>query len=205
VSIGADIKAVYEEIGSSITFIRDSGNVSGEYIDSEIAAQATKPFIREYFRNANFSHVTSGEVGDIFSFDSTGELYMIMNLSPDIFENEVIEYNAVVYKANVSGELKRPSGEVWDAQTYQKTAVFKTIKPIAYGLYTSFIYGNEQITESDFAEYGIQHDQAYFPISYGIKVDDRYEPVSGEYYKVTSIQRRQFPGHVVVDLAEDSR
>ncbi len=204
-SIGADINSVYEEIGSSITFIRDGGNISGEYIDSEISAQATKPFIREYFRNANFSYMTSGEPGDVLQIDSTGEKYMIMNLSPDIFENEVIEYNAVIYKANVSGELKRPSGEVWDAQTYQKKAVFETVRPIAYSLYTSFLFGNELISDNDVAEYGINKDQAYFPASYNIRVDDRYEPVSGEYYKVTALHKRRFPGHIVVDLSEDTR
>ncbi|MGW8177643.1 MAG: hypothetical protein ACWGQW_02440, partial [bacterium] len=52
--IGQDIKEVFEEVGTAFVFTttQNRENNSGEYLVYEINRQVTKPFIREYFLEA---------------------------------------------------------------------------------------------------------------------------------------------------------
>jgi hypothetical protein len=45
--VGADIKEVLADVGTSILIIRSNRNISGEYIKYQLNAQVTKPFIRD--------------------------------------------------------------------------------------------------------------------------------------------------------------
>ena len=204
-SVGEDIKEVYQEIGASITILRDSGNITGEYVDLEENSQVTKPFIREFFLEAGFQHDSVGVVGDVVTLDTIAAQYMVMNWTPDLFENAVIENRAVLYKCNVSGEILRPSGEeVW-GDMYHKTTQFESIRTNCYALQTEPLFGNLLNTDEELGAINIERDELYIPSRFGIQVNDRYSPASGEYYRVESVLKRRFPGVDVCRLGEDTR
>lgn len=201
--IGEDIKAAYIEVGISYDVYRDSLVKSGEYLIYESNAQVTKPFIREFFLEASLPYDTSGEVGDVLKFSNSSD-YLLMNKTPSEVENTIIEYAAVLYKANVSGELSRPSGEAWDTQTYHKVPVFEVIKTNCYALLTESLFRYE-MTEEDFGNLLVVKDEMYIPKRYGAQINDRYSPRSGEYYKISTVKTRGFPGVDIVILEEDTR
>ena len=45
----------------------------------------------------------------------------------------------------------------------------------------------------------------YVPNAVGIEIEDRYMPISGEYYKVGIVRRRVFPETDIAMLSEDTR
>lgn len=203
--IGIDLREVLDEVGVGITILRSGGSVSGEYIDIEPNSQVTKPFIREYFLEATFPDDTSGIVGDIVEFNPTRTRYLLMNKSPAIFENSIYGYDAVLYKCNVSGQLVRPSGEVWPSQTYHKTMEWEVIESECFGLQTEPLFGHDLETEEEIGLLGIERHELYVPSSVGIQVHDRFEPVSGEFYRVETFRKRRFSNVDIVELAEDTR
>lgn len=204
--LGPDIKKVYQEIGSGITIIRDLLLISGEYIDQEINAQATKSFIKSFFRSACLAYDTSGEAGDIIRLDTTSEVFIIVHFAPELFNNEVYDYDTVLYKCNVlSGELLRPSGEVRDPQTYHIETQWELIRGECYALQTENIFGIDIETDAELGEIGIENHELYIPESYGAKINDRFITASGEYYKINAIKTRRFPGVVICKLEEDTR
>lgn len=201
--IGADIKEVYEEIGTAVTVLRDVGNVSGEYIDFELNRQVTKPFIREFFVEAFLPYDSEIENGDVVEFDVTGDRYLVMNRTPELVENEVIQYQSVFYKCNVSGELLRPSGEWGD--DYHMSQEWETLKTNCYGLMVEALFGHDLSTDEELGELGLEVNELYLPLSAGAEVNDRYIPVSGEYHRIETVKKRRFPAVVTIDLGDDVR
>ena len=205
-TIGPDIKEVLSEVGTAFTIVRDSGNITGEYLDITPNTQVTKPFIREFFLEVMLSYDTVLEVGEIVELNTPGVPYMVMNKTPDMFENEVIKYDGVIYQCNVSGELLRPSGESdWDDATYRRQEIFTTVKSNCYALLTTPLHGGELETDEPIGLIDMQRQELHIPSSVGIQVLDRYQPVSGEYYRVEGVKTRRFPGVDVVLLGEDTR
>lgn len=205
--IAADLKEVFEEVGISYKILRDSGDVSGEFLDFEPNEQITKPFIREYFLEVSLASDTEAIGGDVVEFlpsGETGDKYLLMNKTADIFENEIIKYDGVLYKVNVSGEILRSSGEVWD-DNYRKGYGFKVVKTTAYGLQVEPLFGGELEDNTDLALIGLEKHELYVPSSYGIQELDQYISNSGEYYRVESIKARRYKGVDVIILGEDTR
>ena len=134
-TIGPDIKEVLSEVGTAFTIKRDSGDITGEYLDFTPNTQVTKPFIREFFLEVMLSYDTELVAGDIVELNVPATPFMLMNFTPDMFENEVIKYDGVIYKCNVSGELLRFSGEAnWPDSTYHKLEHLITVKSNCYAL-----------------------------------------------------------------------
>lgn len=202
--LGADIKEVFQEIGVAYNIIRDGGNISGEYLLYKENRQVTKPFIREHFLETTHAYDTECVPGDVIGFTTTGDAYMVMNLTPSLFENQSYQELGVIYKCNVSGELQRPS-EQRSAQTYLVETVWQTIKSPCYGLLTGKLFGSELDQESELGQLGIIANTLYVPSNVGAQPLDRYQPVSGEYYKVEVVEKRKFPGVDILHLAEDTR
>lgn len=202
--IGDDIKEVIAEIGAAISILRDSGTVSGEYIKISPNTQATKPFIREFFLEAQISYDTLAIVGDVIQLEENGDKFLLMNKSPYIIENDSIRNDIVLYKCNVSGELQRSVGEARDSQ-YHRTFKWTTVKTVCYGLMTEPLYGNVMEQQEAVAQVGISRHELYIPTSVGVKLNDRYIPVSGECYKVEAVINQRYNGVTVVQLSEDTR
>jgi len=203
-TIGPDIKEVIEEVGVAITLLRGSGDITGEWLDFEPNSQVTKPFIREYFLEAMMANDTVAIVGDGIKFNVPGDIYLLMNKTPEMFENSIINQGAVLYKCNVSGELLRASGEVWSSD-YHKVTEWKSISSGEYGLQTEPLFGHTLETDEEIGLLGLERHELYVPRRIGVQVGDRWEPFSGEYYRVESIKHRRFGGVDVVELGEDHR
>jgi len=209
VSSATSIKRSLLKAGTAYTVFRDAGNISGESLDAEPNSQVTKPFIREFFVEALLPFDSSLVPGDVTEFDVTGDRYLMMNRTPTMVKNAIIANDAVLYKANVSGELLRVSGEIgWD-DSYQKSKSWETISgetgSICYALQTEPLHGVELQSDEELGEIGIENHELYVPHSFGVQIKDRYQTGSGEYYQVNSVKERRFPGVDVVLLEEDQR
>lgn len=204
-SIGSKLKAkVFEKLGTAFTILRDSGDLTGEYLNYEINRQVTKIFVRAFFLEAEMAYDTEAVVGDVIQFDDD-RVFLVMNKTPDHFKNEPIRQDCVLYKTNVAGTLLRPSGEVWDTQTYRKVPQWDPIDTDVYALQTEALFGHSLEDDEEIGMLGLKRDELYIPSSVGIQVNDRYQPASGEYYKVEIVKKRRFAGVDVCELGEDHR
>jgi hypothetical protein len=203
-NIGKQINKAHKVVGLTFTILRDTGNISGEYSIVKNNAQVTKPFIREFFQDARFDYDTSVLAGDVIR-TSDGRHLMVMNLTPSILKNTIIEKQAVLYKCNVSGQLSRLTGDQqWD-ENYNLGEAWSTVKDQAYGLMTEALYGNDLEANEQLGLLGLKANQLYMPSGYGAKIHDRYQSASGEYFRVDKISQRQYDHIYVADLSEDTR
>ena len=208
-TLGSDIKEVYTDVGAAYSAIRPGPGVSGEletgYLDFELNRQVTKPFIREYFIEASLPHDTIAGVGDVIEFTTDGRKFLLMNLTPDLFENAVFEYQGVLYKCNVlAGKLERSSGEDWDSN-YKKGLNWVEIDDAIPALVTESLFGHSLETDVELGMLGLERHELYISASYGIKTLDRFTTVSGEFYMVTTIKSRRYDGIDVAELETDTR
>jgi hypothetical protein len=207
-SVGIDIKEALEEVGIAYTILRDDGDISGEYGLLEASSQTTKPLTIESFRKSMTPYDTQIITGDIVRFDVIDELYLATNMLPELFENAVAHYDTIFYKCNVlSGELMRPSGETWDnlSDQYHKEIEWETIKSGCKAMQVAALYGNDLETDNEVALIGLKQDDVLIPHSVGAQVMDRWQPVSGEYYMVSTIETRRYPNIDVLSVSEDRR
>lgn len=205
-SIGVDLKEVLQEVGTAFTVIRESGNIEGEYLDFELNSQVTKPFIQEFFLEAVLQYDTSVNVGDIIEFSVNGVRYMLMNKTPEMFENAIISYASVLYKCNVKIDVRRPSEGDWDrSHSYDRYTSWEIIKSNIDALLTTPLYGNSLETDEELGLIGIQKGELYLPSSVGIKVLDRIRLEKDEYYRVEAVKKRRYSAVDVIDVGEDTR
>lgn len=204
-SIGPDLKEVFEEVGPNYTIAEGTGTGEDSYMAVALNAQVTKPFIREFFLECQLPYDTSGEVGDILRIETTGDKFMLMNKTPEIFENEVAQNATVLYKCNFSGEIQRPT-ETRSASTYQMLQSWDTQVATAYGLVTEALFGHDYDTDEEVANLGLEQHEFYSPSRYAIAIDDRVVFVSGEaFYRVETKKKRRYSGVDVFTLGEDRR
>lgn len=203
--LGDDINEVHAEVGNSFGLVRSGQAINtGEYLIPKINRQVTKPFIREFFLEASFDWDSVTQAGDIVQLND-GRDFMVMNLTPVMFQDETIEKVGTLYKCNVSGQIMRPSEtEGWDAD-YREVGSFTQVSQNVYALQTEALYGHKLDLGSELGELGLENHELYLPASSGIKVFDRYQPVSGEYYKVETIKKRRFDNVWVCEISEDTR
>jgi hypothetical protein len=207
--LGDDIKAAYIDVGTRYSACRRGPGLSGEletgYLDFTLNRQVTKPFIREYFIEAALPYDTEVIVGDVLEFTADGRKFLVMNLTPEMFENQSYEYQGVLYKCNVeSGKLERSSGESWDSN-YRKVPNWVEIDDNVPALQAESLYGHSLEADIELGQLGLEKFELYIPSTYGIQVKDRWTPVSGEWYMVTTVKARRFDGVDVAELREDRR
>jgi len=204
-SIALDVKDAIIEAGVATTILRDSGNVTGNYIKYDLNAQVTKPFIREHFIELMLPSDYPAEVGEIIQVDVSGIKYMLMSTTPNMFENSVSYYSAVMYKTNVVVDVKRPSEDDWPTQTYHKVTEWTTVAADVNALLSDPLFGTDLETDQQIAFYDVFVGELYIASSVGIEVNDRIRIVSDEYYKVETVLRNRFNGVDVCKVVEDSR
>ena len=204
--VGADIKEVLVDVGTSILIVRAARNISGEFIKYQLNAQVTKPFIREFFLDAIISYDTKIVSGDIIEFKKTSGRYLVVTKTPYMLENEVINYNVVLYKTNVKINLERPE-EIRDkVQTYYTRTSWSRIKVNVDALLTSPLFGVSLDTDEPIGLLGIERGEMYIPSSYGAQRLDRIVIFgTGEYYRVESIKKRRYEDVDVIEVGEDVR
>lgn len=204
-TIGPDIEEAIKEVAVGFTILRDNGNITGEFLRSEPNAQITKPFIREFFLESVFTYTSVVEVGDVIEFDVTGDKYLVMNKTPEIFENEVILYNGVLYKCNVSIDIRRPDDTGGrDAQYHKKTS-WSLVKASVNALLVTPLYGIDLETDEELGLIGVKELELYIPTSIGLQELDRIIISSTEYYRIETVKKRRYSAVDICDIGEDVR
>jgi hypothetical protein len=205
-TIGPDIKEAITEVGVSFTVIRDSGNVDGGYLIFKPNAQVTKPFIREFFLEAQMAYDTPTVNGDIIEFNTTSNRYMVMNFTPKLFEDTIISYDTVLYKTNVQVNVLRPS-DIRDPQTYLMRTVWTAIQENRDLLLTTPLFGQDMETDQMLGNLAISNHEIWAPSALGIQLLDRIKVLgqSDEYYRVEAVRKRRFESIDVVKVGEDVR
>jgi len=204
-TIGPDIKEAIVEVGTSFTILRDSGNISGEYLTHKGNAQVTKPFIREFFLEGVMTYDTQVVVGDIIEFDTTGIRYLVAHFTPTLFENAVIRYETVLYKANVNAVILRPF-EVRDPNSYLMRTGFMVIKSSAPLVLTTQLFGQSLEADNELGILNIESHEVYAPSAYGITYMDRIkDPSENNYWRVEAVRKYRYEGVDVIDVGEDVR
>lgn len=207
-TIGPDIAEVLQEVGIAITIEDVDGNqTTGEYSYTEPNSQVTKPFIKEFFLEGWLSYITAANVGDYIIFGVTGDRYIVMNKTPQIFENAVIKYDIILYKTNVVVDVLRPTTDESnrDAQTYQLVTTWSTIKADVNVLLTTPLYGHDLSEDEELGQLGLEVHEMYIPKDVGIQPLDRIRVTSTEYYMVSTVKPRRYSDVDVVELTEDTR
>jgi hypothetical protein len=122
-----------------------------------------------------------------------------------MLENEVIQYNVVLYKTNVKINVERPQ-EIRSTQSYYTRTSWNRIQVNVDALLTSPLFGVSLDTDEPIGLLGIERGEMYVPSSYGIQILDRiviFE--TDEYYRVEAIKKRRYEDVDVVDVGEDVR
>lgn len=78
-------------------------------------------------------------------------------------------------------------------------------KSNCYALLVPPEFGGEIETEEEIGILEMDRQALYIPSSVGVQVLDRYQPVSGEYYRVEAVKTRRYPAVDLVLLGEDTR
>lgn len=206
-SIGPDLAEVYGEVGTSIKIHKPDGTtVLGEYLDFDINRQVTKPFIREFFIEAFFTYVTAAAGGDVVEFVVDGRKFLVMNLTPEFFENEVINNSAVLYKCNEVATIKRLTKSGWDVD-YKRGITWPNVVADVPILLTERFFGTGLgvVEPRDFMEYDILDNQMYISAYYGVKPLDRVWLSDTEFFQVDFVEKRKFEGVWSCVLSEDTR
>jgi len=203
-TIGPDIKEAITEVGASYTIL--GSGVTGEYLNYKLNSQVTKPFIQEFFLEADIPYDTTLVVGDVLQFNTTGLKYLVMNLLPATFEDTVIKYNGVLYKCNVVVDLKRPVDDDWDdTQTYQRQTTWNTFSGSVNALITTPLYGHDLVTDGEIGMLGLERHEMYIASSEGIQQLDRVRVSAHEYYRVETVKKRRYSAVDVLEIGEDTR
>jgi len=206
-SIGPDLAEVLKEVGTSIKIYKPSGTeVLGEYLDFDINRQVTKPFIREFFVEASFSYVTQVVCGDVIEFLTDGRKFLVMNLTAEFFENQIINNNAVLYKCNEVVTIKRPTKGAWNAD-YERQISWLDVTVDVPILLTERFFGTGlgAVSPQDFMEYDILDNQIYISGYYGVKPLDRVWLSNTEFFQVDFVEKRKFDGVWSCVLSGDTR
>lgn len=203
-SVGSDLKKAFQKVGVSYTIKRDTGNFSGEYLIYDIPVGSRSPFDREVMLDASLSYDTIVVEGDVLELKD-GRRVLVANKTPDQFQDATVVYETSLLKCNItSGELFRSSGEVWSDQTYHKETVWE---PIQTGVNAVLIEvsGNQLSDSEELGLLSISRLELYIPSGENIKVLDRFQARSGEYFKVDVVKKSMFPAINVVQLSQDTR
>lgn len=206
--LGGDIAEVYEELGANASIVNRVPVITGERVLYDINAQATKPFIREHQLDASFPYDTQITTNDVILMTAVDRHYMVMNKTPEMFENEVVEWSAVLYLCNLplTAHVVRPV-EVRDAQSYNMIAGWEVIidSPM-YGLLSDRIFGTEIEQQSkEGGQFPIWKITLIAPKFYGVKPLDRLIISETEYYKIEAVESYYYPGAQQILLVEDTR
>jgi len=203
-TIGLDIKEVLVEEGTSFTILRDSGNITGEYLDYETNEQVTKPFIQEFFLQAMLAYDTQAVPGDVIQFDTTGNTYLVVGSNTELFENSSIYKAVVLYKTNCQPGIYRPRNASRGGQYHIQT-IWDLVSAAPYCLVTTQLYGHDLQTDVPVGYIGVEGHELYIQSSIGVKVGDRIRISADEYFRVKAVKKRRFSAVDVCDLEEDTR
>ena len=205
VGLQDDLASVFEEIGTLVEIV-GSFPVVREYIDVEYNVQVSNPFIREHFIEGTLKAATNIQPGSILDFVGKNMKYLIVNYSPELFEDQPVIISTTLYKCNTVATVKRQTSTHRDPVTRQMvrpwTDIFTLPAPITSALRGSPSDMNDY---QPFLQYAVKEKIIYFPESYAPQVLDRVTLPNNENFKISNVEYYRFNGVVVCDLEEDTR
>ncbi len=202
-SIGQDLKEAIAAVGITVSIV--GRNLPSEYVRFKTNKQVTKPFIREFFLETMMSYDTNIVSGDIVQVGVTGTRYIMMNKTPDLFENEVMRYSGVVYKTNVNGSLQRPYYS--RGADLKKVELFETVPGAESvdALMVEALYGHSLETDESLGELGLEKHELYIPHKFGARNKDRFYIDEDHYYRVITVKTHRYDDVDVLEIDIDTR
>jgi hypothetical protein len=205
-SVGNDIKKAFRKVGVSFAIVRDAGNISGEYLVYDTSVMSSRVFVKEFVIDSLLVYDTQVVPGDVLHL-SNNLHYLVAHKIGEMLSNNTVVLEACLYKCNfVSGEVVRSSGEVIDSQ-YHTVPQWVCVKNGIKGLITESLIGNASSldTGNEFGDLSLKKKTLLLPSALDVRVNDRFIPSSGEYYKVETIEPWTYPGLNVLLVSEDTR
>jgi hypothetical protein len=201
--IGPDIKEVLEELGTE-ALVRRTPTPFKEKLTYDVNGQASNPFMREFSLAASLSYDTKIVSGDVIQVN--GGDYLVIHKTADMFEGNVVEYEAIIYKCNLkSGSLLLSLNEVKHPTTFAVTIDWAVKNNAVYGLMYKDSRGallNEETTLGKEPTFSLM---CIVPEHYNVVRNDRLHISATEYYRVQDIENYAYPGVSVLTLVEDDR
>lgn len=208
-SIGPDIKEVLQEVGTRFRLERVDGTiVNGEYLDYDTNSQATKPFIREFFVSGYVAYDSKVKAGDYIVILADGRRFVVMNSTPELFEDQAIKYDMVLYKCNHTVEVFRRTDKPTYDGNYDRIETWTSAIQGVHCLITEAIFGSALVDggkDLSLYEMGITKNQMFVPAGHDIRAMDRIVVSPTEKYKVEYLEKRKFDNVSIVYLTEDER
>jgi len=209
VSVGADVKKALEDVGVSFITRRDTGNFSGEFLIYDIPKASSgignpSAFAKETILEGALSYDTIVVEGDVLEL-SNSKRVLVASKIPDMFQDSIVIYETQFLKANiVSGEILRSSGEVWEDQTYHKVQIWESIKAGINSVLVE-VSGNQLSDRDELGLLTVSRIEMYIASGENIKLLDRFQARSGEYYQVDVIKKSIYPAISVIEMSQDTR
>lgn len=210
-SLGPDVKEIYQELGRRYEVLREGVAVAEESLLHKANTQATKPFVLLAHLKVRFPFDTIVKGGDVIRFKDDGSHYTATMMQPDVFENEIVYFFSVVYRCNCRVELEHWNALGRDANE-RRTGAWDPL-PLGTGLFGCIAdpYQGEEIeSERESGEsYGKEIYDLYIPNRIGITtgVSCRVTPfgMAEARYKATRIKRFIFDGVAELRVETDGR
>jgi hypothetical protein len=205
-SLGEDVKAAYVDTGTGYVVIHSGEtNTSAEFCSYDVPEQVVRPFPREFLLEASLPFDTIANEGDIIKFND-GRYFLILSKIGVQFADAIYEYQTQFVKCNVTeGIILRSTTEDWDDQ-YHKVPVWDIVHKDVISTLTESLTGNILDDKEEAALLTTKSLDLYISDhNYDIQVMDRFQPVSGESYRVDNIRKRVFPNVILAQLTEDTR
>lgn len=208
-SVGSDVKKALQDVGVSFTTIRDSGTFSGEYLIYDVPKQSSgmgnqSAFAKETILEGSLSYDTIVIEGDVLELSNTKRV-LVASKIPDMFQDDIVVYETQFLKANIfSGEILRSSGEVWDDQDYHKEQIWESIK-LGMSCVLVEVNGTQLSDQNESGLLSVTRIEAYIASGEDLRILDRFQARSGEFYQVDVIKKTIYPAVNVVGMSQDTR
>ena len=206
-AVGASVKKAFDKVGIPYTIKRSGeADITGERCIYDINKLASRPFLREFVLPADLAYDTEVINGDIIEFVDDSRRFLIASKIPDMYGSDVILYDSILFKCNVTnGQILRASGESeWPEQTYHKDTSWEVINAGVNALIIESFTGNK-LEREPIGDLSTEKLELYLPSSFDLRVLDRFQTVSGEYYKVEVLKSHVHSGITIAEVSEDTR
>jgi len=206
-SIGPDIKEVFEELGMPLILHKiDGTTVTGEYMDyDDTFHDSTTELQRQFALTVSFSYDSQAAAGDIIQLLGREMYYILISLKDDFFENAPVTLEGYLLRCNQLGRFARLTSTRID---YDLTETWNTTVNNVHALYYERGANTDAVDFQTLMEVPVGTKVLYIPAYSNVRVGDRWYPDlddNTEYYRIATLHKRRFTGCLICYLVEDTR
>jgi len=210
-SIGPDIKEVFEELGTAIIIHKPDGTiVSNEFMDyDDTFHDASTELQRQFALTGSLAYDSKIIIGDIIKFVNHEELYITIGVKPSYFEDLYVTKEVYLLRCNTVGMFCRKT-EIRNENLEVVTdwvELFEHINAVQFERGTN----TEAEEFTDVMEISIG-TQLLYVSSFDIQIGDRWYPNEldrEKYFRIDTIHTRRFSNGqdacYLCFLADDTR